>query len=921
MISAAGIKVYSYLNITAVADFFMEIKPGEHGRVTLRGYLAGMPDVGRLQEEAVRIMLQEDGDNREQVLFHGIIQSVHTFVENGVCQVILSALTSSIRLDQEERNRSFQKTKETYLGIMREVAGNVSGSGLSVETGVPVIQYRETDWEFCRRMAAGAGQVLYADPASPEIRLWAGLEEKGGTASFPADRYSVCVDETYYHMKSAGEGKKEFLYYRTESWENYEIGESSFYQGQRRYIFEKTAELVGGVLVFGYKLGGKCRFGQKRYANRKMAGVSLRGTVEKREKESVYLKLDIDGADGKALHPYPWIPPTGNVMYCMPQEGTEAYLYFPEAEEGSAYAVSGIHNSSCPIFADARNRGLVTEHGKEMWLYADMLGFAGGKEETVQECRMGEDGIHFSAGKGKLQVTGSGQITFRAPEISLDAVQKIGQYKMESMAKEKAGMLYSGGNGNPSTGGGGDGAAELQNEYNALSSQGILAGTEYEYYKPFDDAPEYEEYKEVPTWLKAVAGAVVAAVVGLAVGALVVATGGLAAAALGVTAVQLGMTAGVLTAGAGFVAVAATAASDKKNGTESSLRDYTSNAFWASARVGGSCIAITLGMYGAEVMTMTVSGGLGLIPVGGTVVTLPQLAGAFLLVAGTVTSQNLLFQMREVLMFCISGKEMGAPTGNWLYDSARELTEMASMQFAAYGLRNPYTYQRPKITPLPNETGLTVPGGTGVAVVPNGTAPALKQPYLPGQYTEYPAAVQGWAQQALPGGGSGIEGDNKIKIQAVIPPGSTHPVKVYTDGNAQINIGKIDTYIRGKVELDVEATITRIDELKDIRKLNPESFTKEMKKELQECENRLHNYQRSQEMNNTLNEAGIEDSIENNQMIVENLLDAAKEVTDGNTEIISYIEGVNGKVQVVSRWKILPDGTPYLATVILKPMK
>lgn len=66
---------------------------------------------------------------------------MHTFVENGVCQVILLALTSSIRLDQEERNRSFQKTKETYLGIMREVAGNVSGSGLSVETGVPVIQY------------------------------------------------------------------------------------------------------------------------------------------------------------------------------------------------------------------------------------------------------------------------------------------------------------------------------------------------------------------------------------------------------------------------------------------------------------------------------------------------------------------------------------------------------------------------------------------------------------------------------------------------------------------------------------------------------------------------------------------------------------------------------------------------------------
>ena len=118
-------------------------------------------------------------------------------------------------------------------------------------------------------------------------------------------------------------------------------------------------------------------------------------------------------------------------------------------------------------------------------------------------------------------------------------------------------------------------------------------------------------------------------------------------------------------------------------------------------------------MYGAEVMTLTVSGGMGLIPVGGTVVTLSQLAGAFQLVAGIVTSQNLLFQIEEVLMFCTSGKEMGAPTGNGMHDSVRELTEMASTQFAFYGLMNPYTYQRPKITLLPNETGLTVPGGTG----------------------------------------------------------------------------------------------------------------------------------------------------------------------------------------------------------------
>ena len=156
---------------------------------------------------------------------------------------------------------------------------------------------------------------------------------------------------------------------------------------------------------------------------------------------------------------------------------------------------------------------------------------------------------------------------------------------------------------------------------------------------------------------------------------------------------------------------------------------------------------------------------------------------------------------------------MGAPTGNWLYDSARDLTEMASMQFAVYGLMNPYTYQRPKITPLPNETGLTVPGGTGVAVVPNGTAPALKQPYLPGQYSEYPAAVQGWAQQALPGGGSGIEsgsdaGNIANKLDTNNIPNMTKQDIIdsipddwkYTEHNGFVHIRDADGNIRIRID-------------------------------------------------------------------------------------------------------------------------
>ncbi|MBE5988916.1 MAG: hypothetical protein E7250_14430 [Paenibacillaceae bacterium] len=169
--------------------------------------------------------------------------------------------------------------------------------------------------------------------------------------------------------------------------------------------------------------------------------------------------------------------------------------------------------------------------------------------------------------------------------------------------------------------------------------------------------------------------------------------------------------------------------------------------------------------------------------------------------------------------------------------------------------------------------------------------------------------------------GAGVAGKSSLKTTEVTPPGSSHPVKVYTDGNAQINTGKIDTYMRGKVELDVDAVKSRINELKNIKKTNPEIFNKNMKNELKSIEDKLHNYQRSQEMSKTLNNAGILDNAENNQMIAEELLEAAKSAKIGNTEIISYIEGSTGNIQVVSRWKILDDGTPYLATVILKPIK
>ena len=162
-----------------------------------------------------------------------------------------------------------------------------------------------------------------------------------------------------------------------------------------------------------------------------------------------------------------------------------------------------------------------------------------------------------------------------------------------------------------------------------------------------------------------------------------------------------------------------------------------------------------------------------------------------------------------------------------------------------------------------------------------------------------------------------------INIKEVTPSGSQNPVKVYTDGYAQVNKGKIDTYIRGKIKKpenysELKARIEELTKLKDTR---PSEFTKEMNNELKDINKKVHNYERSKGMGDLLNKAGIADTVENNEMIANTVLDAAKEVKAGNTKITRYIKGTNKEVIVESWWIIDGDGTPYCSTIILKEVK
>lgn len=173
-------------------------------------------------------------------------------------------------------------------------------------------------------------------------------------------------------------------------------------------------------------------------------------------------------------------------------------------------------------------------------------------------------------------------------------------------------------------------------------------------------------------------------------------------------------------------------------------------------------------------------------------------------------------------------------------------------------------------------------------------------------------------KNALNSGGRG-----NLEVREVIAPSSGKPIKVYTDGNTIIPIDKIEKYMRGKVNVNIEEVTKELRELKQFRQTQRKVFDADPQnsQRIVQLEKMKHNYERSDDMRHKLESIGLGDTIENNQVIAKHLLDVGKEIAPENRkDFPSVLEGPNGKVKVLSTWSIV-EGQPYLSTIKLIPIK
>ena len=487
-------------------------------------------------------------------------------------------------------------------------------------------------------MASQLGLSLVPDTSYYYPRFYLGLPEGEKRELGEIISCDLCFDGRYYAVSGKClVDREDFICYDVVTRTSLSLGDRVTYEGRELLVSRKKTELAGGEVIFTYRLAGNSYTWVPWEDNPDYTGMSFVGSIVGTQGEQVEVAFDIDKSAAGGNR-YGFAPATGNLMYCMPQKGTKTALYIGNGDEAQGIATGCIrtNGSTCEGTGSPEKKSFRSEHGKGMDLYPQRMGLDGG--ETGK--------ITFEDETGTTIESNGGLVLMAKEGIRLESMTGIAMQGMSDIM-----ALYA------------EGASSLcvNGSVDMLGKMTGLAGTVYQKYDPFEDAPQEGEFD----W----GGFARNLVMGLAVGAACI--------ALAVFLPGIGTVAAGALFGAGMGAISASvvgAVNDYSSGNVRSLGEATRDM--VISMVTG---AIT-GAIGAAFPALNWVGE-GLVDLGSGVLT----RGMYALVDSNMS-------IEEKLAYAFDWKQMGADflTGVAIHFVFKGIDELRTGKKTAY--RGQYSF-------------------------------------------------------------------------------------------------------------------------------------------------------------------------------------------------------------------------------------
>lgn len=334
-------------------------KVNEHGQAFIKGYIPAEEEKNYMDLAAAEPTVQVEAVSEEgesAVIFSGVIRDCRIRNSNRVLTMELSLASHTYLMDLNPAIRSFQQPAMSYQKIFDTVMGSYPGGGCIMAEGNSavtkdlIVQYRETDWEFLKRLSSHLNTVVLPSYKTDGVKCYIGIPQWTGITRISPITYRACrlVGDYLYKRQNQVQGliEDDELCYEVQEQHVLEPGEQVEFQGKTYYVTECKSCLDGHQLWNTCLIKTRAGIRVPEVYNEKIVGASLDGRVSGVAGAQVKVRLTADAVGGSGK----WFPfstvyssPDGSGWYCMPEVGDEIRLYFPTVKEKHAYVISSVH--------------------------------------------------------------------------------------------------------------------------------------------------------------------------------------------------------------------------------------------------------------------------------------------------------------------------------------------------------------------------------------------------------------------------------------------------------------------------------------------------------------------------------------------------------------------------------------------------
>lgn len=293
-------------------------------------------------------------------LFKGVILTIKVRAVREIYYIEVEAASSTYQLDIKKKSRSYQDKEMTYSSLFRLMSPSYPGLDIIDEATKGgkldkfTMQYRETDWQFLKRLASRFNTGLVPASTFDKPKFHFGVPEGNAKGKLEDYHYTTRKKLADYllYIENGNDGMQEndFLYYEVETDKVLTIGDHVTFNGITLYVCEAYTSMKDGLLKHIYTLSSKNGMNKSGIFNQNISGLSIEGKVLEVAKDHIKVHLNIDEKQDKEkahwfLYSTVYTAEGHSGWYCMPEINDYVHVYFPTHKEEEGISSSSIRKN------------------------------------------------------------------------------------------------------------------------------------------------------------------------------------------------------------------------------------------------------------------------------------------------------------------------------------------------------------------------------------------------------------------------------------------------------------------------------------------------------------------------------------------------------------------------------------------------